>query len=116
MAARRIKGSPMKYWGFYVSEELKADTIKHAEQLNVPDSEYIRMAVESYNAQQMNNVSASLARICGTDKECIPKCDSCFYVGCLSDTCNKCDGYVYYKPKNDKSKPNMVHQQLKGGK
>jgi RNA polymerase-interacting CarD/CdnL/TRCF family regulator len=45
----RRKDIPMKYWGFYASEELKAETIKRAEQLNVSDSEYIRIAIESYN-------------------------------------------------------------------
>jgi len=31
--------------------------------------------------------------------ECKTKCDNCFFTGCLSDMCNKCNEYVYFKPK-----------------
>ena len=51
MSARRIKDKPMKYWGFYASTELKAETIECAKKLDIGDSEYIRKAVEAYNKQ-----------------------------------------------------------------
>jgi hypothetical protein len=47
----RRSDNPMKYWGFYVSEELKAQTIECAKTANESDSEYIRKAVEQRNAQ-----------------------------------------------------------------
>lgn len=53
MSPRRKPNQKMKYWGFYASEELKAETIKCAEALNESDSEYIRRAVEQRNAQQI---------------------------------------------------------------
>lgn len=49
MSPRRIPNQRMKYWGFYASEELKAETIKCAEAANESDSEYIRRAVEQRN-------------------------------------------------------------------
>lgn len=52
MAARRKEGqAKMKYWGFYASIELKAETIECAKKLDIGDSEYIRKAVEAYNKQ-----------------------------------------------------------------
>lgn len=41
----------MKYWGFYTSDELKAETQRIAIELNESDAEYIRKAVEQRNAQ-----------------------------------------------------------------
>jgi len=43
----------MKYWGFYVTEELKAQTIKCAKAANESDSEYIRWAIVLRNQLQM---------------------------------------------------------------
>lgn len=42
----------MKYWKFYASEELKAETQRIALQLNESDAEYIRKAVEQRNAYE----------------------------------------------------------------
>jgi hypothetical protein len=57
MSPRRKPNQPaMKYWGFYATEELKAETIKCAETLNESDSEYIRRAVEQRNTQQNSDV------------------------------------------------------------
>jgi hypothetical protein len=60
MAARRIKGSKMKYWGFYASEELKATTIECAKKLDVGDSEYIRLAVEHYNTHHQQDSKSDI--------------------------------------------------------
>lgn len=41
----------MKYWGFYLPERLKAETINCAITANESDSEYIRKAVEERNVR-----------------------------------------------------------------
>lgn len=51
MSARRKKGSPMKYRGFYCTDELYLEMQSIAEKLNESDAEYIRKAVEQRNAQ-----------------------------------------------------------------
>jgi hypothetical protein len=60
MSPRRKPNQPaMKYWGFYATKELKAETIKCAEALNESDSEYIRRAVEQRNTRtKLDEISA----------------------------------------------------------
>lgn len=99
MAARRIKGSPMKYWGFYASEELKATTIECAKKLDVADSEYIRLAVEHYNTHHQQ------------DRE--PKCVNCGSTKIMNGSCGACGFIQKY---GEQSKPTMVKSFAKGGK
>ncbi|MGE5631393.1 MAG: hypothetical protein ACM3TR_09890 [Caulobacteraceae bacterium] len=62
MSPRR-RSTPMKYWGFYASAELKEETIKCAIAANEDNSEYIRKAIEMRNAQYnaVNTVTAELS-------------------------------------------------------
>jgi hypothetical protein len=52
MSPRRIKGNPMKFKGFYCSDELFKQMQDIAIVLNESDSEYIRKAVEQRNAKE----------------------------------------------------------------
>lgn len=51
MSARRKKGSPMKYRGFYCPDDLWTEMQHCAEIVDESDSEYIRKAVEMRNVQ-----------------------------------------------------------------
>ena len=51
MSARRKKGSPMKYRGFYCPDELWQEMQRCAEIADESDSEYIRKAIEMRNKQ-----------------------------------------------------------------
>lgn len=66
----RRQSVPMKYWGFYASEELKAETQRIAAlpEVNESDSEYIRKAVEMRN-EQYGKISIQIM----TDKERVEK-------------------------------------------
>lgn len=46
MSARRKKGAPMKYRGFYCPDELWAEMQRCAEKLDISDSDFIRQAIK----------------------------------------------------------------------
>ncbi len=52
----RRQSTPMKYWGFYASTELREETIRCAIVADEDNSEYIRKAVEMRNAQMKPEV------------------------------------------------------------
>jgi len=57
MSPRRKAGEKMKYWGFYASDALKAETQRIATDLDESDADYIRKAVEQRNAQYKQTTS-----------------------------------------------------------
>lgn len=55
MSPRKI--TPMKYRGFYCSDELYTEMQRIATELNESDSEYIRKAVENRNGFEKHNTA-----------------------------------------------------------
>jgi antitoxin component of RelBE/YafQ-DinJ toxin-antitoxin module len=112
MSPRRKPNQPaMKYWGFYASEELKAETIKCAEQLNISDSEYIRIAIEAYNLivrLPLDSTHNTVSNLAEQFKEAEAKGEVLHLDARTADNTHK---------NNTVSKPDkMVQSFMKGGK
>jgi hypothetical protein len=120
------RGKPMKYWGFYASEELKAETIRCAIAANEDNSEYIRKAVEQRNTQYEHSkplgkpfdfTGLETLRLIEEDKARTEK------IRAKNDTVSKPDDFTEEEQriinevkKNTPQKSKMVQSFMKGGK